>query len=205
MSVGDLDLYGSAFCVDPYGELARLRAQDWYAGTAIGTAVLRYKEVQALLSMRELRTPGVDFLAVQGITDGPLVDIMRGFLLNADGVAHARVRRLVNNAFTARRVGGFRGTAPAGREDPTPASRRTRYVAAADRSGVWPVEPADPIRVRRSRWRLNRPVSAPHRLKVLPAVSGGHSVARGDRGGAVVQRGAQPLRGQGFDVRGELP
>ena len=108
MSVGDLDLYGSAFHSDPYGELARLRAQDWYAGTAIGTAVLRYHEVQTLLSMRELRTPGADFLAVQGITDGPLVDIMRGFLLNADGAAHARVRRIVNNAFTTRRVDGFR-------------------------------------------------------------------------------------------------
>jgi cytochrome P450 len=113
MAVGDLDLYGSAFHADPYGELARLRAQNWYAGTAIGTAVLRYDEVQALLSMRELRTPGADFLAVQGITDGPLVDVMRGFLLNADGAAHARVRRIVNNAFTVRRVEAFRPTVAA--------------------------------------------------------------------------------------------
>lgn len=108
--MGDLDLYGAAFRTDPYAELARLRRQGWYAGTAIGTAVLAYPEVQALLSMRELRTPGADFLAVQGITDGPLVDIMRGFLLNADGEAHTRVRRIVNTAFTARRVESFRRT-----------------------------------------------------------------------------------------------
>jgi cytochrome P450 len=117
MPVGDLDLYGAAFHTDPYGELARLRAQDWYAGTAIGTAVLRYPEVQTLLSMRELRTPGADFLAVQGITDGPLVDIMRGFLLNADGAAHARVRRIVNNAFTVRRVDAFRPSVAAIADD----------------------------------------------------------------------------------------
>lgn len=106
--MGDLDLYGAAFNTDPYRELARLRAENWYAGSAVGTAVLRYREVQALLSMRELRTPGVDFLAAQGITDGPLVETMRSFLLNADGDAHARVRRLVNNAFTTRRVNAFR-------------------------------------------------------------------------------------------------
>jgi cytochrome P450 len=110
MPVGDLDLYGSAFHTDPYGELARLRAEGWYASTMIGPAVLRYAEVQTLLSMRELRTPGADFLAAQGITDGPLVTTMRGFLLNADGAAHTRVRRLVNNAFTARRVENFRTT-----------------------------------------------------------------------------------------------
>ena len=70
--------------------------------------MLRYHEVQALLSMRELRTPGVDFLAMQGISDGPLTDITRRFLLNADGEAHARERRIVNAAFTTRRVDGFR-------------------------------------------------------------------------------------------------
>jgi cytochrome P450 len=105
-----LDLYGEGFRTDPYGELARLRDQQWHAGTAIGTAVLRYGEVQALLSRRELRTPGADFLAMQGITTGPLVDLMRGFLLNADGEQHGRVRRLVNTAFTVRRVEGFRLT-----------------------------------------------------------------------------------------------
>jgi cytochrome P450 len=105
-----LDLYGDAFRTDPYGELARLRARSWHAGTAIGTAVLSYAEVQSLLSMRDLRTPGADFLAMQGITDGLLVDTMRGFLLNADGQPHHRVRRLVSRAFTVGRVEAFRPT-----------------------------------------------------------------------------------------------
>ncbi len=108
MSGPALDLYGAAFRTDPYRELARLREMGWHAETAIGTAVLRHAEVQQLLQLRELRTPGADFLALQGITDGPLVDTMRGFLLNTDGDDHARVRRLVSGAFTTRRVEAFR-------------------------------------------------------------------------------------------------
>jgi cytochrome P450 len=105
-----LDLYGEDFRTDPHAVLGELRQRSWHAATPIGTAVLRYHEVQALVSMRELRTPGADFLAMQGITDGPLVETMRGFLLNADSEPHNRVRRLVNKAFTARRVEDFRPT-----------------------------------------------------------------------------------------------
>ncbi|GAB3847407.1 hypothetical protein ACFPIJ_41650 [Dactylosporangium cerinum] len=64
--------------------------------------------MQQLLQLRELRTPGADFLALQGITEGLLVDTMHGFLLNTDGDDHARVRRLVSGAFTTRRVEAFR-------------------------------------------------------------------------------------------------
>ncbi|MGH4024599.1 MAG: hypothetical protein ACRDRV_08445, partial [Pseudonocardiaceae bacterium] len=104
------DLYGEDFRSDPYAVLGELREQSWHAATPIGTAVLRYAQVQDLLSMRQLRTPGADFLAMQGITEGPLVETMRGFLLNADGEPHNRVRRLVNKAFTVRRVEDFRPT-----------------------------------------------------------------------------------------------
>jgi len=103
-----LDLYGEEFRTDPQAVLRRCREQSWHAATPIGTAVLRYHEVRTLLSMPQLRTPGADFLAMQGITEGLLVDTMRGFLLNTDGEPHQRVRRLVNKAFTMRRVEEFR-------------------------------------------------------------------------------------------------
>jgi cytochrome P450 len=105
-----LDLYGEEFRADPHAVLRRIREQSWLAATPIGTAVLRYQEVRALLSMPQLRTPGVDFLTMQGITEGLLVDTMRGFLLNTDGEPHQRVRRLVSKAFTLRRVEDFRST-----------------------------------------------------------------------------------------------
>lgn len=105
-----LDLYGEDFRNDPQGVLRRYRERSWHAATPIGTAVLRYQEVRTLLSMPQLRTPGADFLAIQGLTEGLLVDTMRGFLVNTDGEAHHRVRRLVNKAFTMRRVEDFRPT-----------------------------------------------------------------------------------------------
>ncbi len=128
-----LDLYGEEFRSDPYGLLHRLRQESWHAQCAIGVAVLRYSDIQALLSLRQLRTPGADFLAMQGITAGPMVDTMRGFLLNTDGEPHHRVRRLVGKAFTVRRVDDFRPTVAAIADeliDEMLQSTETDFVAA---------------------------------------------------------------------------
>ncbi|WP_212987088.1 cytochrome P450 [Actinoplanes auranticolor] len=108
MTTPVLDLYGDEFRSRPHEVLASLREQGWWAQSPVGPAVLRHEPVQTLLGMRQLRTPGVDFLALQGITDGPLVETMRSFLLNADGEDHQRLRRLVSKAFTVRRVRDFR-------------------------------------------------------------------------------------------------
>jgi cytochrome P450 len=108
MTAPVLDLYGAEFRARPHEVLGALRERSWWAETPVGPAVLRYAPVQTLLGLRELRTPGVDFLALQGITEGPLVDTMRSFLLNADGDDHHRLRRLVSKAFTVRRVEDFR-------------------------------------------------------------------------------------------------
>ncbi|NUT33507.1 MAG: cytochrome P450 [Hamadaea sp.] len=128
-----LDLYGDAFRMDPHRTLAELREQSWYAQSPIGPAVLRYEPVQTLLGHRGLRTPGTDFLALQGITGGPLVETMRSFLLNSDGADHRRLRRLVSRAFTARRVDDFRPRAAAHAErllDALPDDGPVDFVAA---------------------------------------------------------------------------
>ena len=103
-----LDLYGDAFQTNPHAALTAVREQHWCADTPLGLAVLRYTEVQALLAHRSLRTPGADWLALQGITAGPLVETMRTFLLNTHGADHDRVRRLVTRAFTPSAVAAFR-------------------------------------------------------------------------------------------------
>lgn len=103
-----LDLYSPEFRTDPHTVLQALREQSWCADTAMGLAVLRYEEVQALLTHRKFRTPGADWLALQGITTGPIVDAMSAFLLNTHGPAHDRVRRMVTRAFMERSVDAFR-------------------------------------------------------------------------------------------------
>ncbi|HEY1012781.1 MAG TPA: cytochrome P450 [Herpetosiphonaceae bacterium] len=103
-----LDLYGPAFQSDPFGVLRELRADHWIARTPIGLAVLRHEPTQEVLAHRQLRTPGGDLLAIQGFTEGHLVDTMNAFLLNSHGADHDRVRRLVTKAFTSASAEAFR-------------------------------------------------------------------------------------------------
>jgi len=105
-----LDLYGAWFQQDPHAALRACRDQSFYADTALGPAILGYEEVQAVTTSRQFRTPGADFLAMQGISSGPLLTMMQGFLLNTDGAPHDRVRRLVSKTFTGSRVESFRPT-----------------------------------------------------------------------------------------------
>lgn len=108
-----LDLYGEAYRADPHAVLRTARESSPYAQTSLGPAFLSYSGVQAVLGDRRFRTPGADLLLFQGITDGPLVDAMRGLLLMSDGEAHDRVRRLVSKTFVARRVEEFRSNVAA--------------------------------------------------------------------------------------------
>jgi cytochrome P450 len=105
--VAFLDLFDPGFRPDAPAVHAAREAW-WYARTPLGYAVLRYDEVAALLRDRRLRQGGVESLAAQGITEGLLADWMRMSLLNLEGEPHARLRRLVSQAFTPRAVDALR-------------------------------------------------------------------------------------------------
>jgi cytochrome P450 len=66
--------------------------------------------VAALLRDRRLRQGSAEPLATQGITEGLLADWMRMSLLTQEGEPHARLRRLVSQAFTPHAVDGLRPT-----------------------------------------------------------------------------------------------
>jgi cytochrome P450 len=76
------------------------RDESWLARTPIGFAVLRYEEVSAILKDGRLHQGSAAILAMRGVTDGPLVEWWKSTLLNIDGAAHTRQRRLVAKAFT---------------------------------------------------------------------------------------------------------
>jgi cytochrome P450 len=105
--VAFFDLFDLAFQPDA-PEVHAAREACWYARTPLGYAVLRYDEVAALLRDRRLRQGGVESLAAQGITTGPLADWMRMAILNIEGEQHARLRHLVSKAFTPRAVDALR-------------------------------------------------------------------------------------------------
>jgi cytochrome P450 len=103
-----LDILDPAFRAD--SPEVRIAADvGWWARTSMGIAVLRYQECAVLLRDRRLRHGSLDALAARGVTTGVFADWLRAMLLNLEGKAHHRLRRLVSAAFTQRSVDALRG------------------------------------------------------------------------------------------------
>ena len=82
------------------------RAAGWCARTPYGLAVLRYDEVNRLMKDRRLRQGSWAWPAHNGVT-GRFADWWAGWLLNMEGEDHARLRRLLNPAFSPRAIGSM--------------------------------------------------------------------------------------------------
>jgi hypothetical protein len=89
-------------------EVRAARAEHWCARTPVGLAVLGHRQLFILLTDRRLVQAARELLTMQGLTDGPLVEWMNTMILNVEGADHARLRRLVNRAFTPRAVARLR-------------------------------------------------------------------------------------------------
>lgn len=85
-------------------EVRAAREQDWWARTGYGIAVLRYAEVRALLADRRLAQGSAKWPAHNGVDSGPFVEWWSRTLLNLEGDAHHRLRRLLVPAFAPRHV-----------------------------------------------------------------------------------------------------
>jgi len=105
--VAELDLLDPGFRVDS-SEVRAAAERHWYARTSLGPAVLRYEDCAAILRDERFRSAGAEHLADQGITDGPVAEMWRDFILNVEGDRHGRLRRLVGQAFTPNAVDELR-------------------------------------------------------------------------------------------------
>ena len=99
-----IDTQDPAYDEDIHAAHAAAREKSWYAETPSGILVLRYRDVQALLRDPRWRELGRDALRQAGIQDGPLWDWFGQIMSTQEGAAHARLRRLVSQAFTPRSV-----------------------------------------------------------------------------------------------------
>jgi cytochrome P450 len=106
-SVPFLDVADPAFSVTS-AEVRRAREAGWYARTNYGLAVLRYDQVSRLIRHPALRQGSRLWPAHHGITSGPFADWWSGWVLNLEGEAHQRLRRLLNPAFSRRIVEALR-------------------------------------------------------------------------------------------------
>ena len=85
-------------------EVMAAREQSWYANSPVGLLVLRYAEAHALLRDTRLVSNGKRFMEMNDVFDGPLYDWFVGMIANQSGEQHARLRGLVNKAFTPRMI-----------------------------------------------------------------------------------------------------
>ena len=97
------DVADPAFSVTS-AQVRAAREAGWYARTGYGLAVLRYDQVSRLIRHPDLRQGSRLWPAHHGITSGPFADWWASWVLNMEGQAHHRLRRLLNPAFSRRLV-----------------------------------------------------------------------------------------------------
>jgi cytochrome P450 len=89
-------------------EMAAAQAANWYAQSPIGLLALRYNESQAVLRDQRMIHAGENYLAMNGVLDGPIYDWFVPMIVNHDGEHHRRLRGLVSKAFTPRMINNLR-------------------------------------------------------------------------------------------------
>src|SRR4051794_10444248 len=82
--------------------LGGARAQSPIGVGALGLEALTFDVVRAVLRDPRFATAGRPAIEAQGLTAGPLWRRITGLMLNIDGEAHHRLRRIVAKAFTPR-------------------------------------------------------------------------------------------------------
>lgn len=102
-NVAFLDLFDPRFDYESR-EVSEAREANWFAQTPLGPIILRYREASHVLRDRRFVPGGRRYMHKQGITDGPLYEWFTGMLASQNGADHARLRSLVNKAFTRRFV-----------------------------------------------------------------------------------------------------
>src|SRR3954452_22135991 len=86
-------------------EVKAAREENWYATTPYGIAVLRYEQLSRLMKHPKLRQGSLARRAHNGVTEGPLAEWWKSWILNKEGEEHHRLRRLMNPAFSPKLIG----------------------------------------------------------------------------------------------------
>src|SRR4051794_32516705 len=100
----DPELRGGRF----HAAMRELRKQSWIASMPLGFATLERAAGEFFLRSKAFTFPGLKIAEIFGIDDGPLAEEIRRNILHINGADHARLRGLVNPAFTPRAVERWR-------------------------------------------------------------------------------------------------
>jgi cytochrome P450 len=102
-----LDIMDPGF-VPESDEVAKGREQHWWARTPQAPYVLRHAEARQLLQDRRLVHGAQKAMAMMGVSSGPLFDWWNNAIMSLEGEDHARIRGLVQKAFTPAGVESLR-------------------------------------------------------------------------------------------------
>jgi cytochrome P450 len=91
-----------------HSAMRELREQSWIASMPLGFATLEREAGEFFLRSKSFTFPGLKIAEIFGIDDGPLYEEIRRNILHINGKDHARLRGLVNPAFTPRAVEKWR-------------------------------------------------------------------------------------------------
>jgi cytochrome P450 len=91
-----------------HATMADLAARSWVAKAPLGYIVLDREAGNHLLRTKATTFPGMKIAELFEITEGPLYEEMRRNILHINGADHARLRGLVNPAFTPRSADRWR-------------------------------------------------------------------------------------------------
>ena len=89
-------------------EVAAARERHWWARTPRAPYVLRHAEARQLLQDRRLVHGAQKAMVMMGVTAGPTFDWWNNAIMSLEGEDHARIRGLVQKAFTAASVEALR-------------------------------------------------------------------------------------------------
>ncbi|MCF1595947.1 cytochrome P450 [Streptomyces muensis] len=98
-----LDISDEHFRMDSE-EVRKARATHWYARTDWGIAVLSYEDSSFLLKSPRLTQGSAKWPSQHGVFEGHFDRWWQKTLLVLEGIEHNRIRRLVNPAFSPRRI-----------------------------------------------------------------------------------------------------
>lgn len=97
-----LDVFSAEFQAEPAPIVSALRTKAPVFRTPIGVHVVDRRHVLDLLRNRGLHSALVNLVRLQGVNDGPLLEMASASLLGKEGEDHTRIRRLVSRSFTPR-------------------------------------------------------------------------------------------------------
>src|SRR6187455_2804407 len=100
----DPELRGERF----HSAMAELAEQGWLATMPLGCVAVDREAGEFFLRSKSFTFPGLKIAEIFGIDDGPLYEEIRRNILHINGKDHARLRGLVNPAFTPRAVEKWR-------------------------------------------------------------------------------------------------